>query len=45
MNSKINVISIKEQISQWKGKMKQSDHFVKIYQEYINQPEKYYYLI
>jgi hypothetical protein len=41
MNSKINVISVKENISQWKSKMKQSDYFVKIYQEYVNQPEKF----
>ena len=42
MNSKINVINVKESLSQWKSKMRNSDHFVRVYHEYVNQPEGYY---
>ena len=40
MNPKINITAAKENITNWKTKMKQTEHFTKIYQEYINQPEK-----
>ena len=40
MNSKSNILVLKEQINNWKSKMKNSDKFVKIFAEHVNQPEK-----
>lgn len=40
MNKKTNIVEIKDNLSIWRSKMKNSEKFVKIHQEFINQPER-----
>lgn len=40
MSKKTNILGLKESLTFWKSKMKNSEKFVKIHQEFINQPEK-----